>query len=1152
MGYHIASTAGASRLNLIPPLPEGSHRKRERPELMGVQTGGQSSLPRESSVSLASVRREATVNLPQGISDVYFDNTVTHLDMWSDGACRGNGSRNAKSSIGVYCGDQKCPYNHGEKVDEPTNNRAELRGFIKMIQIAETIKAKHPLIRSFGFHLDSSYVICGCNEGTMDLPFDRGHANSDLWVLAGEQMKKLNDCHVLYHWVPRYKNRCADELANAALDDRLPNIALTNEVEMSQFSRDSLIKALEFVTVHRVRALKYIPRGLEPLFVQVCEAISTRDLPFEERRMLFIIVPHIIAIYTDHINDKQLYKHLRQHLCMLSNEAYFNEHILQLSEQAIRQTARTGDDVMHPGRIMSLCRIGSFHKCLRTDDVVIENDPSAATIETIESQAFKQRPLPPLLKPTQTVVTYGEVFAAFRKLKSHKGATLSGWTKETLYHVVTAVHLKEFLVQVVNAIVNDNLTFAERNLFKTSIAIILRYVAKDKRRLCLCSDTLLKLCWHVVLRGVIAKDQNFAHSANTYSMKGQCQLSVHTVQHVINNGIVPTQMDAISAFPTASRFAAFEYLASRENIYGNAFPLFNMIYGSPSYARLFLHGETRYVFVSTTGGNQGCVSGPLFHAVSTIRTTLKFSKSICQVADDITTIKEEAELETKVIAEFKKVEQDLDGPKKKLLSAQNLPSIVLGAIVAHPTNTHASIKALVLPTIAKAQKNYNAIRDLNAPIQCKMLIMRSHQWNYMYYFETWSPIAGQILAEALETLQYETFMAIFPELQKALAEVGDHERYVLLNDPIEDGGVGLMPFREMQGYFYNRSVTTSRPIILGKFGIDIGEPSVAGQQPLSRSVAGKWHQLFQEHMTASRTRYQTLEGRMFCKASDFKSWIDTWPTNKWTQMDDDAYTLAMTMRFKLMPKMGILCPHKGALDIVLKAHERYDHLVACRTCASYTEKFRHDAVVKMLHRTFNYHTTQSHILRLGEMPVNVEEPHSGSDILVWTNKTYSLDVSISAAQDTGEHHIRRMNHTYQRKINRYRAFEKNTGQVTTPFVMSIHGIIMDKTLEKLEDLITHAVNPKQLRSDIIANSQMELLRSMHKAYQMTAVFRHDDTGVQLMRDSPAAAGREEGGQTRGGENTPSNRRIQGESQPSPSPSQTTSRRKTKGSARTDL
>lgn len=1078
--------------DLAPALPEGTVRKRDR-----QLPNSASSLTEDQSVRvrISDLRNSREVLRQDRVmqEEKYFDEQIKLVHIWGDGATRGNGTSSPQSAMGVYCGDYRCPYNIGKIIDEPTNNRAELRAFISALMVATQIKVLHDWIRNFTFHFDSTYVVTGTLEGRMDLPFDSGHANSDLWFIAGEVSKQLSDCHFQTVWVPRSKNRAADELANAALDKRIVNTDIHNELMGASYSSDLLIQAFTKVTSKRFSTVRHIPQGLEVLFVQVIESISTRQIPFEERRMMFTLLPHLISVYAHHVSSSQSYKHLRTHLSMLANEDYFAEHLTQIAHgRNDYNFSQPKDQGVSSQRIISLCRIGAFHKCIANDAIQIESQPSQEIINKLTDTAFHTKPLPmPLHITTAVTTTYGEIFRAYRRLKSHKGAGLSGWTKELLWHPLNATHLKVFMVRVLTSIINDQLHEVERAMYKTSIAMIIKYVDCDKRRLCLISDTLLKWGFHIVLRGRMSQDSNFQLSSNTFGMSGQCQIVIHAVQHVIDKGTVPIQMDSVSAFPTVSRTAIFDYLQSRSGIYSDAFPLINLVYSSPSFAKLYFQGSPIHTFMSTTGSHQGCVSGPALYAFGTIRANLKVGPGIAQMADDFYTIVESPQLFPKVIEEFKKSDQVLDGPKMRTLNRQVLPVTALGGILVHPSNPDNIIRLAIQKVCNKVTKTYNAIRNLDAPLQCKLLILRSAQWNYTYYLETWHPKAGEALAQHLESTQIATFFHLFPTLNQALHDCQDHTRNILLHLPTEDGGVGLIPFTDMQPYFYYKSRQKARPHILSKFGMDIGEPPSIN---VNMSAVGKWHQIFQERMTASRVHYSTLEGRMFCTQSDFQSWLDTWPVNKWMQINDEELTLAMFMRFNLLPETNLRCTSAGFIDR-LKPDQRYLHFVGCRHCSGGTiEGIRHNSTVEMLHRTFKYHSTYSKPMHPKDMPISSSQPRSATDLLVITNRIFHIDLVVSAASVISEEPSRsgrRMNAAFRRKIQRYRAFEKNSGITTLPWVMSNTAVIHHKTLELMKDLITHAVSPTQLRKDLIANSQMELIRSTYKALQVAVVLRKD-------------------------------------------------------------
>ena len=831
---------------LIPPLPEGSRRKRNErdDEIPVTQESTRSSM--SLTLSRTAVAKAAsripvatTSSIPNVIPVPIFSNTDSHISGHVDGACRGNGTRQAHSSIGVFFASYDNPYNVSERVSEPTNNRAELRALIRFYQRLYEIRQTFPHIQSADVHTDSAYVCSGVLEGRTNLPYDHGHANSDLWVLLGEAMNRVLDILINIRWVPRHQNRASDELCNAALDQRPANTLITNTTS-SPYSSVTLNRCLQLITTRRIRTIRYIPRGLEIQFTAVIESITQRTVDAHEKRIMFIILPHLLSFYTKHCNNQQLYKHLRSHLSMLTDESYFNEHLLLLSELPDYIDDPSPPVAMTPERVTSLCRNGAFHKCIQLHDVVVEDQPTAAILQRITEQAFQTQPLPTPLPTIHVSTTSAECFSAFRRLKSHKASTLTGWTKELLYHVVTAIHLRPFVVEVLTAIINAHLTDPELLMFRTSIAMILKYRNKDKRRTCILGDVLLKWGWHLVLRNTVKKDVNFASSPNTFGSSNQCQVSIHCVQKSIEEGNTPVHMDAVSAFPTVCRTAAFDYVRSRGSIYERAFPLMNMMYAARSTAVVFCNGHIVHTFTASTGSHQGCVSGGYIHAFGTLRASLKFPSEISQVWDDVTILRPASGLTAKVIAAYAACRQDLSGPKLQTLTGSALPARILGGIVLHPSTDHRYLAKApaVHDTLVKVTLTYNNIRTLDASLQCKILIIKSVQWNWQYYLETWHPLAGEILARHIDSEQTSTFYQLFPTLRTLLDEERDPARDILLHHPTEDGGIGLLPFESLQPYFYAKSRNLCAPQAAHKFRFDIRCPPHLSNGPMAHSVQG--------------------------------------------------------------------------------------------------------------------------------------------------------------------------------------------------------------------------------------------------------------------------------------------------------------------------
>lgn len=146
-------------------------------------------------------------------------NKKNRVEIFTDGACRGNPGPGGWGALLRYNGTEKTLYG-AEK--ETTNNRMELMG---------AISALESLTRSCEVDLttDSQYVRKGIIEW-MDNWKKRGWKtaakkpvkNVDLWQRLDQIAQKHK---VSWHWVRGHsghpENECADELANQAIDEML-------------------------------------------------------------------------------------------------------------------------------------------------------------------------------------------------------------------------------------------------------------------------------------------------------------------------------------------------------------------------------------------------------------------------------------------------------------------------------------------------------------------------------------------------------------------------------------------------------------------------------------------------------------------------------------------------------------------------------------------------------------------------------------------------------------------------------------------------------------------------------------------------------------------------------------------------------------------
>ena len=146
-----------------------------------------------------------------------------------DGACRGNGTTNALSAVGVYFAkDSK--WNISAPVDDPkpTNQKAELRACLEALQRAIVIKLMAmENLSQIVIKADSEYVVKGMTEWIFKWEMN-GYktskgvpvTNADLFQDVNQVVTMFNEfgVEVLFWHVPRSQNKEADALANAGFE----------------------------------------------------------------------------------------------------------------------------------------------------------------------------------------------------------------------------------------------------------------------------------------------------------------------------------------------------------------------------------------------------------------------------------------------------------------------------------------------------------------------------------------------------------------------------------------------------------------------------------------------------------------------------------------------------------------------------------------------------------------------------------------------------------------------------------------------------------------------------------------------------------------------------------------------------------------------
>lgn len=134
------------------------------------------------------------------------------ISIFTDGACRGNGSEAAEAAIGVQIVDSsdKVLNRHCERIGHATNNQAEYRALIRGLELATKYTSGQ-----VDCYSDSQLVVNQMNEKWKI----RDSKLRSLWTRAAGMESEFET--VTYSYLPRADSRiaAADALANKALDE---------------------------------------------------------------------------------------------------------------------------------------------------------------------------------------------------------------------------------------------------------------------------------------------------------------------------------------------------------------------------------------------------------------------------------------------------------------------------------------------------------------------------------------------------------------------------------------------------------------------------------------------------------------------------------------------------------------------------------------------------------------------------------------------------------------------------------------------------------------------------------------------------------------------------------------------------------------------
>jgi ribonuclease HI len=1137
---------------------EEETRKMQSPtRLMSSQPARSSSQrSRRPAVALAqrSVQYSQTQTLPiaqSGPDDIVLDapppTTITaqhrgnealiirgkRLTVHFDGACRGNHLRteaNRATSFAVFVERYESWPTLGITSELKTSHAAELSAATcaadAVLQVSEEMlhTGYDPTLVEFTIRGDSMSIITAIVGGSIrSYRRDPRMENSNLWVTLREKLDKMADgsLNVKWEWVPRTRNQEADEICNAVLDGRSINGDVRSSPPTATINGELIARLLETAVLHRFPVIRKMPIMLQMNFNAFIYSILRNDhCQQADSRALFMVAPILASIDSCGRvrRGREEAKHLRQHLDML---AFSTEYLVETIQRIISvrdQPPSTEPFSPQPrdpeARIRALASRGEFRKIIPDEDVILADPTDGVVMDKLRFM-FPDQPLPSKLPEDRCrqTVTFTDIAAAMRRLKRAKSPGITGWTAETLRPVVfgAPTHLHAAIVDIFTALLNVDVTNAEKSLMTAGVLIPFTYVDKQgKIRPIVLICAVVKVCWYILLEDY--KNPCIARTGIAHTEARGCASAVAVIQHSIRQGHPVVACDATNAFNTVSRNTAFAHFSTHANTYQRMFRFMNLMYAEPRQLRVF-RGTLVGQVMSTTGTVQGCPSSQMFFTAGITEAAMLAKYDAVNIVDDVHLIGPDAiKNASRIFGYYQNANQHLDGSKLRILwpnarpkAVSRLPAClqrppasdgtlahiittglvrVLGSYVELTPPTAEQERSFLEDFLAKPRRRLERVLRLTTTLQIKLLVLNAIVWDYVYHAEALavSDALRQRAFDALDELHLTAFFTLFD------IPAADRDSLVpTVQASYADGGFGLLPYGKLHGMIRHRGYQRVREFG-ARFEIDF--PALRADEP-APSIVDAWRKEFRQHLSTGRKTYLTVEHFTYLDPS-FRPWPTVWPTNCYTRLDDTTMRFGVHLRLEMLEKKHHWCKiEERFLDGLPTRADFTKHMLTCRSCGPLQESYRHERVVHAIAATLRFYGIA---VRVGTQGLALPgRDKGGPDLSVAAGENFIVDVGTVSSkpphrQENGCRSA--MTDTWSMKMNKYADFIKlldGTGTRFLPFIVATSGVIFEKTLAVIKQWFEWSGRKTACKRDLESNIQMEMLRGMSQGMAMTFV-----------------------------------------------------------------
>ena len=1030
---------GSSVLRDLFPVIEG-RRKRN----LNQESTPEADLPAQTEQRKRRTEKEVDILIKEPRIVIHFD-----------GACRGNGRSTTQSATGVFVRTYNSKYSRGKKSKTTTNNGAEIEACGEALQATKNIVTdmaeegleEHIKCVSFNLKGDSIHVIDTIVSGRVwSYKSSARLPNSTLWVHIQTTLQWLHDHDIVvnFEWVPRRLNKEADELANAAIEERKPNEAINSDACITGTLEEAINALAEQLTTRRRRTIRSLPPELHRAWSSVVQTLLTVNVSDRTKRILILIAPHILSAYQSSVNNRSFYKKIRSHISLLAGQQHYLLAVIKdiIGETPAEQNVTYSLDTTK--RIAALAALGLHNKIIRDETTYIpqmDGTEGQAVMKRLQAM-FPTADLPECLPEVPHIqVEWSDIVGAMWKLKKGKAVGSSGWNRETLNCLISPnikAAQKRMICDIFETWTNAKGSEVETELLTACSLIPLQYHDRaDKTRPITIPEVISKICWIAMLTRTTHRDQHIKGYGSSFARPDGSALALRTIQRAVDLEETVLVADGENTFNLIKRACAFQYVHSCGNIYYDLFPLINMFYARASRSHIYdRHGKAIFTITQTTGTGQGLISGPIFLQWA-MTPVIRKHKNVVSVCDDISIVRNAFSTYQQVFQDFAEIGMNLTGPKMQILSKnkhllvpkelakvtrpEKAAALLGGVVIIDTQNTTKSdvVKLLRPKLFHKIQQ----IDNLPTTAFIKFQVLRVIQWSAVYIMSTLPdlPVAHELLDEIEDKINNVCSKII--ELPNP---------HVLYQAPLEDGGLGLLPFRDIHKYI-QEDMKSRTAILCREVGLVVNTTKPPNENR-SSVMRAAW-----KHISNAHGWHRTNAN----PSQQHKSWLTVNPHAQYTSPCDQYFVIAMQHR------LGIIQPfqHKCTLEpfpelSMLTPEEVCKHVDSCLACGAPAFHLRHESVVQCIGRTLKH---------LGVIcdtnPKDLPLPgkrKGGPDFMIWTGEPpYAGDVCITS---------NRTSDIFNSKSRKYDEFCNINQAKCFPMAMSHTGVIDNSSLEILSQV----------------------------------------------------------------------------------------------------